>query len=122
MDKGVFITSEPGRFVPVPGATCDGGQDADTAPEPPPAAPAPQSTAALRSAGDHGRRFLPHARSQSQERNHLEQDLINLRGGDFYLATSGDKNLAGALSVTRAAGVACGVRITAFVILVGVRA
>ena len=31
---------------------------------------------------------------QSQERNHPEQDLINLRGGDFYLATSGDKNLA----------------------------
>ena len=42
----------------------------------------------------HRRRLLPHARSQSQERNHLEQDLINLRGGDFYLATSGDKNLA----------------------------
>jgi hypothetical protein len=42
----------------------------------------------------HRRRFLPHARSQSQERNHLEQDLINPRGGDFYLATGGDKNLA----------------------------
>src|SRR5260370_41391336 len=43
---------------------------------------------------DHGRRFLPHARSQSQGRNHPEQVLINPRGGDFYLATSGDRNLA----------------------------
>ncbi len=42
----------------------------------------------------HRRRFLPDARSQSQERNHPEQDLINPRGGDFYLATSGDRNLA----------------------------
>jgi len=48
----------------------------------------------LRSLHDHRRGFLPDARSQSQERNHLEQDLINPRGGDFYLATSGDKNLA----------------------------
>jgi hypothetical protein len=42
----------------------------------------------------HRRRLLPHARSQSQERNHPEQELTNPRGGDFYLATSGDRNLA----------------------------
>ena len=42
----------------------------------------------------HRRRLLPHAPGQSQERNHPEQDLINPRDGDFYLATSGDKNLA----------------------------
>jgi hypothetical protein len=48
----------------------------------------------LRSAGTHRRRLLPHARSQSQERNHPGQDLINPRGGDFFLATSGDRNLA----------------------------
>ena len=36
----------------MPGAADDGGQDADTAPELPPPAPARQSTAALRSAGD----------------------------------------------------------------------
>ena len=55
-----------------------------------PAGPAP----APRECRGHRRRFLPHARSQSQERNHPEQDLINPRGGDFYLATSGDRNLA----------------------------
>ena len=32
--------------------------------------------------------------ARAKGRNHLEQDLINPRGGDFYLATSGDKNLA----------------------------
>src|SRR6202158_4268924 len=31
----------------------------------------------------HRRRLLPHRRSQNQERNHPEQDLINPRGGDF---------------------------------------
>ena len=55
-----------------------------------PAGPA----AAPRQRRGHRRRFLPHARSQSQERNHPEQDLINPRGGDFHLATSGDRNLA----------------------------
>ncbi len=48
----------------------------------------------LRSLHGHRRRFLPHARGPGQRRNHLEQDLINPRGGDFYLATSGDRNLA----------------------------
>ena len=38
------------------------------------------------------------APSQSQERNHLKQDLINPRGGDFYLATSGDHNGSGPIS------------------------
>ena len=42
----------------------------------------------------HRRRLLPHARSQSQRRNHPEEELINPRSGDFYLATSGDHNLA----------------------------
>ena len=50
--------------------------------------------AAPRQRRRHRRRLLPHAPSQSQERNHPEQDLINPRGGDFYLATTGDKNLA----------------------------
>ena len=44
-----------------------------------PAGPPP----APRECRGHRRRFLPHARSQSQERNHLEQALINPRGGDF---------------------------------------
>jgi site-specific DNA recombinase len=66
-----------------------------TRPAPPPARPAGVSSQdRLRSIGEHQRRLLPHARSQSQRRNHPEQDLINPRGGDFYLATSGDKNLA----------------------------
>jgi hypothetical protein len=55
-----------------------------------PARPAP----APRQRRGHRRRLLPHAPSPSQERNHLEQHLTNPRGGDFYLATSGDKNLA----------------------------
>jgi hypothetical protein len=50
--------------------------------------------AAPRECRGHGRRFLPHAPSPGQRRNHLEQDLIKPRGGDFYLATSWDKNLA----------------------------
>ena len=32
--------------------------------------------------------------ARAKRRNHPEQDLINPRGGDFYLATSGDHNLA----------------------------
>ena len=32
--------------------------------------------------------------ARATRRNHPEQDLINPRGGDFYLATSGDRNLA----------------------------
>ena len=34
------------------------------------------------------------ARSQSQGRHRHEETLINPKGGDFYLATSGDHNLA----------------------------
>jgi hypothetical protein len=49
--------------------------------------------AAPRQRRRHRRRLLPHARSPSQGRNHLEEELINPRGGDFYLATSGDRNL-----------------------------
>jgi site-specific DNA recombinase len=57
----------------------------------PPPRPAPASSSTrpvstedrLRSLHGHRRRLLPHARSQSQERNHPEQDLINPRGGDF---------------------------------------
>ena len=45
--------------------------------------------AAPRECRGHGRRFLPHARSPGQRRNHPEQDLINPRGGDFSLATTG---------------------------------
>ncbi len=30
----------------------------------------------------------------NSRRNRPEQELINPRGGDFYLATSGDRNLA----------------------------
>jgi site-specific DNA recombinase len=67
----------------------------------PPPGPAPASSGPLplstedrlRSLHGHRRRLLPHARSQSQRRNHPEQDLISPRGGDFYLATSGDRNL-----------------------------
>ena len=77
----------------------DHGHPHDPAPQPSPAHPdstnPPVSTKdRLRSLHEHRRRQLPHARSQSQERNHSEQDLINPRGGDFYLATSGDHNLA----------------------------
>ncbi len=64
-----------------------------------PAGPA----AASRECRGHRRRFLPHARGPGQRRNHLEQDLINPRGGDFYLATSGDRNLA----IDRAAAAWC---------------
>src|SRR5262249_5769652 len=55
-----------------------------------PAGPA----AAPRPRRGHRRRLLPHARSQSQRRNTPEQTMIDPRGGDFYLATSGDRNLA----------------------------
>ena len=44
-----------------------------------PAGPA----AAPRECRGHGLRFLPHARSPGQRRNHPEQDLINPKGGDF---------------------------------------
>ena len=50
--------------------------------------------AAPRQRRGHRRRLLPHARSQSQRRNHPEEELTNPRGGDFYLATSGDHHLA----------------------------
>jgi DNA replication protein DnaC len=41
----------------------------------------------------HQGRLLLHARSPGQRRNQHEEELTNLRGGDFYLATSGDRNL-----------------------------
>jgi hypothetical protein len=42
----------------------------------------------------HRRRVLPHARGPNQARRWRSKTLINPRGGDFYLATSGDHNLA----------------------------
>jgi site-specific DNA recombinase len=81
---------------------------------PPRPAPASSDTAPvstqdrLRSLHGHRRRFLPHARSQSQERNHPEQHLINPRDGDFYLATTGDHNLA--VDNVRSCATAAGVR------------
>jgi len=64
-------------------------------PAPPPAGTQEVSTKdRLRSAGGHRRRFVPHAPGPSTRRNHPEQEMINPRGGDFYLAASGDNNLA----------------------------
>jgi DNA invertase Pin-like site-specific DNA recombinase len=54
----------------------------------------------LRSVGGHRRRIVPHARSPSPGRRCTSnQALINPRGGDFQLATSGDRNGSGPLSV-----------------------
>jgi hypothetical protein len=52
IDTAVFTTRHLGHSVPGRGAACDGGQDADTAQGPRLPAPARQSTAALRSAGE----------------------------------------------------------------------
>jgi DNA invertase Pin-like site-specific DNA recombinase len=65
--------------------------------KPGPQTPRPRSVSSqdrLRSLRGHRRRVLPHARSPSQGRHRHETSLINPRGGDFYLATSGDSNLA----------------------------
>jgi hypothetical protein len=55
-----------------------------------PARPAP----APRPRRRHRRRLLPHAPSPSTRRQATKQAMINPRRGDFYLATSGDRNLA----------------------------
>src|SRR2546425_10764474 len=51
VDIAVFIARHSDHSAPGHGAACDGGQDADTAPERPHPAPAQRSVAALRSAG-----------------------------------------------------------------------
>jgi hypothetical protein len=83
--------------------------------------PAPAQSARQRHAGQIKINLRQVALGQSQERNHPEQDLINPRGRDFYLATSGDKNGSGAIVVTQVTGVAPGVPIAAFVMMAGVR-
>src|SRR4051812_12692520 len=62
---------------------------------PPPDQNAPVSTEdRLRSLGSHRRRVLPHARSPNPTTRRPHQQLINPRGADFHMATSGDHNLA----------------------------
>ncbi len=53
--------------------------------------PAASSKDSLRSLHDHQRRLLPHASSPSPRRNPASQAMNNPRGGDFQLATSGDR-------------------------------
>ena len=66
---------------PVPARTHHRGQPARPAPAP-------------RQRRGHRRRLLPHARSPNPTNRRRQAQLINPRGGDFYLATSGDRNLA----------------------------
>jgi hypothetical protein len=64
-------------------------------PNPDPDQPDPVSTQdRLRSLGSHRRRLLPHARSPNPTNRRRQAQLINPRGGDSYLATSGDRDLA----------------------------
>jgi site-specific DNA recombinase len=62
---------------------------------PTPQRPRPVSSEdGLRSAGGHQRRQLPHETSPSSDGRQPKDQLINPRSGDFWLATSGDLNLA----------------------------
>jgi site-specific DNA recombinase len=78
-----------------PGGDQTHHQTSPPGPAPANSNPSPVSTEdRLRSLHSHRRQLLPHAPSPSQRRNHPGQHLINPRGGDFFLATSGDRNLA----------------------------
>ena len=94
IDTAVFIARHLDHSVPGHGAACDGGQDADTDPGLRPRAPPRPSVAALRSAGSHRRRLLPHETSPSPRRWHPQNQLISPEERDFQLATNGDLNLA----------------------------
>src|SRR5215471_4763265 len=79
IDTAVFITRHLDHFAPGHGAACDGGQDADTAQELRPQAPAPRSVAALRSAGTNQRRLPPARRSPRRKRGDPTDDLTKPR-------------------------------------------
>ena len=87
------------------------GQSRPPNPDPGPDRPGPVSTQdRLRSLGSHRRRVLPHARSPNPTTRRPHQQLINPRGADIHLATSGtttwpltQEELVGGLVLRRAA-------------------
>ena len=58
------------------------------------APPGMSSSDRLRSLGGHRRGVVPHARGPPEGWAQAEDHLKHLRGGDFYLAKSGDRNSA----------------------------